>query len=216
MRLFFSLALLIGLGSGCAVNPTKVQANLAGRSVGISVCLKDQLSNQWIGTTIFNNSAKEQPAPGLGLTEAAKLASQEYFQLTDSKVTILADCLDWKTAPRPPLGTPVLLTFHEGYVPDQIGGTNRGQSGIGVFQRSLLGVKPFGRTHAVLEAKLADTFSGKQLGKTDCFVLGSSILLDDSVLLSTEALAQNSAQFRELTKFSVRRCLIDLGFETAN
>ncbi len=185
---------------------------VTGRSVGVSVCLRDELQNVWIGTTVFNNDSAEQPVPDwrfAATTEQAVLAALQSSALF-SDVKVLPRCTDAKRASTQTLAVDVLLHIEPGVFPDQIGGTNQLQRGIGLFQRSVFGLDPFSGLHAVLAIQLTDLVSRKSVGGAAYDPIAP--IFDDSILLTPAQLDATKGQFTALLQQVAGSCMTQLGF----
>ncbi|MBA4264469.1 MAG: hypothetical protein C0453_05255 [Comamonadaceae bacterium] len=166
---FFSILLTaIGL-LGCAtVDKAAVQAAADGKSLAIVTTVDSTLQLSWIGTTVFNNESSKLDRPEWGLASLALRDAEA--ALSNGKRFNSVKSLDIgvstkEEALRHPEAQAVDLIV---VISPSVGGDFVAMNevplrGVGVRQRSALGLPPYSAAYASLEAGLFEAKTGKQV-----------------------------------------------------
>lgn len=164
-------AVTVLVAAGCTtLNPQLVETQTRGKTIAVASMLGPNLRLKWVGTTAFNNEEGEVAVPTWGLdaeatkaTSSALLATQRY--LTVKVFTNIAQA--GEAMPQLPADAQadflLLLKPKEVGNPDPMYGTNQFFGGVGIAQRSFMGLQKT-RAHVAVNAELYDLSAGKLLG----------------------------------------------------
>ena len=164
MKLFF-IVVLACLG-GCATTSEVVPLETQSKTLALVVDVEDEVSLDWIGTTVLNNTFNAQRLPNLRIPDAierttrqvltsAGLSSITRITPSDFKQKAVTTTYDYVLEFKPTRANDVRFGPRGTYL-----------SGIGVYQRSIFNGTPVSKSHVVLEAKL---MNGRANQKIDSF-----------------------------------------------
>lgn len=158
--------------TGCAsFDPSVVKTRTEGQAVRVLVGVPEELSLSWVGTTVFNNEAglerleRLNPRALVGqsvMTLLVEAARYPAVVVEDSPETRSTAMLNGVTA-----SSGVLLLVYPCAAPDQAFQTNQFYRGVGLMQRSLLGLTPRTAMHAVICGEVIDAATRTSMAKTD-------------------------------------------------
>ncbi|OGT22959.1 MAG: hypothetical protein A2342_05055 [Gallionellales bacterium RIFOXYB12_FULL_54_9] len=171
----FALALTVLTATGCnTLDPKAVQTQTHGKTIAVASELGSNLNLQWVGTTIFNNEKGEIAVPAWKIDEQATkamstalLASQRYVTVTAlTGISQLGDAV-----PKLPKGTKAdfLLLIGHFNGGDPIYGSNQTFQGLGIAQRSFMGLEPPTQAHVGVTIQLFDLTANKSVGSSSEF-----------------------------------------------
>lgn len=184
VRFFAAVLTVMGL-LGCAtVDKGAVQAAVEGKSVAIVATMDSAVQLSWIGTTVFNNESSTIERPQWGLASLA---------LKDAE-TALNNGKRFKSVRTLELGVPtkeevlkhpdvqmsdLILVISPSVGGDFVAMNEVPLKGVGVRQRSALGLPPYSASYASLEAVLFEARTGKQVAlvsETSLKMVGDKVL----------------------------------------
>jgi hypothetical protein len=158
-----SVVAMWGLSACGTVSTPAVQAKLTGKSITVVSVVGETVELSWRGTTVFNNEKGEARVPDWGLRTrvedraVAMLEASKRFstvQRAQISATRREDALkqieDLKT------GSSHVLLFSPNASGDSIFDTSVGFNGLGVAQRSIVGLASKSAVHASLKADLIE------------------------------------------------------------
>ena len=156
-------AAVFGLGACGTVSTPAVQAKLTGKSITVVSVVGETVQLSWRGTTVFNNEQGEARVPDWGLRTrvedravAMLEASRRFSTVHRAQISAtrreeaLKQLEDLKT------GSTHVLLFTPNASGDSIFETSVGFTGLGVAQRSLVGLGAKSAVHASLKADLIE------------------------------------------------------------
>jgi hypothetical protein len=166
-----ALIALLGLAAmlaGCeTLQPDAVKAQTQGKSLVVASMLGPKVKLQWIGTTVFNNEYGEISPDTWDLDGKAQTAGVDALRVTGryARVAGVAGVQRGADgAPRLPTDTQadVVIVITQASHGDPLFGTNQGLAGLGVVQRTFMGLE---RTE-VFSAIRLDLYdgAGKSMG----------------------------------------------------
>lgn len=211
-RLWMVLLAAVALLGGCAsVDPALVRQQVGGKSLAVVSLVNDKVEASWIGTTVFNNEFDRTERPTWQLPKTAEdairgamPASGPYRALNIRAMPAMSKADLLKGAA---LTEDLVLVIAPVRYPDTP------LNGVGIHQRSALGIKPLVSTFASLEGVLIDLKSGQSVARVldlSSAALPASVL-DKGAKLKPESEAAVSESVREQVKGSVRAILQQLG-----
>lgn len=211
-RLWMVLLAAVALLGGCAsVDPALVRQQVGGKSLAVVSLVNDKVDASWIGTTVFNNEFDRTERPTWQLPKTAEdairgamPASGPYRALNIRAMPAMSKADLLKGAA---LTEDLVLVIAPVRYPDTP------LNGVGIHQRSALGIKPLVSTFASLEGVLIDLKSGQSVARVldlSSAALPASVL-DKGAKLKPESEAAVSESVREQVKGSVRAILQQLG-----
>jgi len=152
-----------GLSACGTVSTPAVQAKLTGKSITVVSVVGETVELSWRGTTVFNNEKGEARVPDWGLRTrvedravAMLEASRRFSTVQRAQISAtrreeaLKQIEDLKT------GSSHILLFTPNESGDSIFETSQGFYGLGVAQRSIMGVASKSAVHASLKADLIE------------------------------------------------------------
>jgi hypothetical protein len=158
-----SMVAILGLSACGTVSTPAVQAKLTGKSITVVSVVGETVELSWRGTTVFNNEKGEARVPDWGLRTrvedravAMLEASKRFSTVQRAQISAtrreeaLKQIEDLKT------GSSHILLFTPNESGDSIFETSQGFYGLGVAQRSIMGVASKSAVHASLKADLIE------------------------------------------------------------
>ncbi|AOW14812.1 hypothetical protein LPB72_20490 [Hydrogenophaga crassostreae] len=158
-----SVVAIWGLSACGTVSTPAVQAKLTGKSITVVSVVGETVELSWRGTTVFNNEKGEARVPDWGLRTrvedravAMLEASRRFSTVQRAQISAtrreeaLKQIEDLKT------GSSHILLFTPNESGDSIFETSQGFYGLGVAQRSIMGVASKSAVHASLKADLIE------------------------------------------------------------
>lgn len=164
------------LAGGCAtVDPEVVRAQTTGKTVAVASDL-GELQLVWVGTTVFNNEYGTRDISAWGADRLAVALVVEPLRASQRLADVLpvdAIVREGSAPPRLPPGQQadflLLVETYRTAPPDPIFHTNLGLSGIGVVQRSFMGIPPRTHPYLALQLRLIDLRSNQVVATSSSF-----------------------------------------------
>lgn len=158
--------------AGCAsVNPQAVQSQTRGKTIAVASALGPELNLNWVGTTILNNEFGTRPVPNWGIDEQAAIYVSQ--ALTSGQRYAAVNVLQGvsrkgNAVPVLPVGTSAdfLLLIEQDDGGDPIWGTNQSFKGLGIAQRTFMGLEPPAHGYVAVTIELFDMLKGTTLGSS--------------------------------------------------
>jgi hypothetical protein len=171
LLLGFMAVMMAALGGCASFDPTAIAAQTQGKSVIVASGLGPDLHLGWIGTTAFNNEFGTRAVPGWDIadvaTSTASQALQETQRYSGIRTTQVPVTRNMEL-PNLPVGMDAdfLLVIGEGRCPDPVWMTNQAFTGIGITQRTLLGLPAQAHLHVCITLQLFDLKTRQSIGMT--------------------------------------------------
>ncbi|MGB5445027.1 MAG: hypothetical protein WBM99_05895 [Psychromonas sp.] len=172
--LFFAAATSILITAGCAnVDPHMVQTQTRGKTIAVASALGPNLELNWVGTTIFNNEKGTIAVPDWNMDNLAVNSMSSGLQATQryAAVNTLSNISRVGEAiPVLPPGSQAdyLLLIERWDSGDPMFGTNQSFHGVGIAQRSFMGLVQT-KAHIGVCVTLFDLSIGKSIGVITSF-----------------------------------------------
>lgn len=154
--------------AGCASVANKVDpAALSGKSISVTSQAGDSIRYLWIGTTVFNNEVGSVAFPDGKLDRAIEEATAQALRSTNrySSVSIAPPKVDTARERLGSIGADYLLLVGVGSSVERWFNTGQSLVGFGLFQRSLLGLRPVPYGHAAVDMTLIKTSTGEVIAQ---------------------------------------------------
>ena len=167
-----SMALIV---AGCAsIDPQAVQSQTRGKTIAVASALGPELNLTWVGTTIFNNQFGTRPVPDWRIDEQVAIYVSQ--SLTSGQRYAAVNVLQGvsrkgNTVPVLPAGTTAdfLLLIEQYDADDPIWNTNQSFKGLGIAQRTFMGLAPPAHGHVGVTIELFDMLKGASVGRSSEF-----------------------------------------------
>ena len=219
LRAILVLLIALTLISCASIGPDK-PFDSNEKSVTLVVNTADTFALQWIGTTIFNNKSGADLINDFNISKIIAENSEEVLEkTTEFKSVSITTALKYKELQNRKelnsLNADYMLVISDNSVQDIRFCTNRKYTGVGIFQRSLIGIDPNSVSHVALKAELIEVSSGKTIrtGYADQST-GGIILSKDMKFHDDQALAIKGI-FGPLIKSTIEILLSNLGLRKA-
>lgn len=166
---------MIVVFAGCATwDPVAIGEQTRGKALVIATTVGGKLHLTWIGTTVFNNEYGSQEIGHWKAAESAQTIAVQELSTSGRYASvdgITGVIREGKTAPKVPdtVKGDYLLLIEETPTQDIIWNTSQMFLGLGVAQRSLLGLSSPAVAHASIRSSLHDLRSGQEVAATSEF-----------------------------------------------
>jgi len=173
---YLAIATAVVVATACAtLDPQAVQTQTRGKSIAVVSALGSNLSLKWVATA-FTSEEGEIPVPAWEIDEMATktvstmlLATQRYSTVTVYKGISRVE----NAVPQLPTGAQadylLLIERHTRGNPDPMFGSSDSFGGLGIAQRSLLGMVLPRKAHVGISIELFDLTAGKSMGSVNEF-----------------------------------------------